>query len=140
MKKIFLCFMPGLFFSILIFAQQVPHKIVFDFTKGDTASFGTMIRQAKNVLSIAVDAKLEIVCHGPCLDILVQDKTTVKEEIEELYGKFAVVFVACEFSMRRREIDKNRLLTQVIIVPSAVLEISSKEREGWSYLKGGHNP
>ena len=43
MKKIFLSFLPIIFFSSLIFAQQKEHKIVFDFTKSDTASFADFL-------------------------------------------------------------------------------------------------
>ena len=139
-EKNILCIASGFLFTSLIFAQQKEHKIVFDFTKGDTASFATMVRHAKNIMNMTGNAKLEIVCHGPGLDLLVKDKTTVQKEIEELQGKFNVVFAACEVTMRRRGIDKSQLLSQAIIVPAAILEISSKEQEGWSYLKAGYNP
>lgn len=138
MKKIFLSFLPIIFFSSLIFAQQKEHKIVFDFTKSDTASFATMVRQANNIMNLTGNAKLEVVCHGPGLDLLMNEKTTVKKEIEELQGKSNVVFAACEATMKRRGIDKSQLLKQVITVPSATLEISSKEQEGWSYVKAGY--
>jgi intracellular sulfur oxidation DsrE/DsrF family protein len=138
MKKIFLSFLPIIFFSSLIFAQQKEHKIVFDFTKSDTASFATMVRQANNIMNLTGNAKLEVVCHGPGLDLLMNEKTTVKKEIEELQGKANVVFAACEATMKRRGIDKSQLLKQVITVPSATLEISSKEQEGWSYVKAGY--
>src|SRR5688500_6895784 len=138
MKKLFLSFVTTIFFSSVIFAQQKEHKIVFDFTKEDTASFATIVRHAKNIMAIAGNAKLEVVCHGPGLDLLLKDKTTVQKEIEELHGKFKVIFSACEATMRRRGIDKTQLLTQAIIVPSANLEISSRQQEGWSYIKSGH--
>ena len=138
MKKIFLSFVPVFFFTTLIFAQQKEHKIVFDFTKGDTASFATMVRHAKNIINKTGNAKLEVVCHGPGLDLLAKDKTTVQKEIEELHGKFNVVFAACEATMQRRGIDKSQLLSLTIIVPLANLEISSKQQEGWSYIKAGY--
>jgi intracellular sulfur oxidation DsrE/DsrF family protein len=140
MKIFFLSIVPGLFFTSLIFAQQKQHKIVFDFTKADTASFATMVRHAKSIMTMTGNAKLEIVCYGPGLDLLVNDKTTVQKEIEELHGKFNVVFAACEVTMRRMRINKSQLLSQAIIVPAGILEISSKEQEGWSYIKEGYNP
>jgi intracellular sulfur oxidation DsrE/DsrF family protein len=78
------------------------------------------------------------VCYGPGLDLLVNGKTTVQKEIEELQSKFNVKFVACEFTMKRRGIDKSQLIPQVLTVPAAVLEISSREQEGWSYVKAGY--
>jgi intracellular sulfur oxidation DsrE/DsrF family protein len=40
--------------------------------------------------------------------------------------------------MKRRGIDKSQLLPEAIIVPAAILEISSKEQEGWTYIKEGY--
>ena len=126
-------------FTSETFAQQKQYKIVFDFTKADTASFSIMVRHAKNIMSMTGNAKLEIVCHGPGLDLLVKDKTTVQKEIEEL-NKLNIVFAACNETMKRRGIDKSQLLSQAIIVPAAILEISSKQQEGWSYIKSGYTP
>ena len=138
MKKIFLTVVFAFFFSSLVFAQQKEHKIVFDFTKGDTASFSTMMRQARNILNATGNAKLEVVCYGPGLDMLMTTKTTVQKDIEEFTGRYNVVFAACEASMQRRGIKKEELLSQVITVPLASLEISSKQQAGWSYLKAGY--
>jgi intracellular sulfur oxidation DsrE/DsrF family protein len=138
MKKILIPFVPLLFFATLISAQEIEHKIVFDFTKADTANFATILRQVKNILNATGDAKLEVVCHGPGLDMLVKDKSTVQKEIEELHGKFRVVFAACEATMRRRGIEKNQLLPLVVVVPLANLEFSAKQQQGWSYIKAGY--
>jgi intracellular sulfur oxidation DsrE/DsrF family protein len=137
MKKIFFSVIATLFFTSGIYAQQKQYKIVFDFTKADTASFSTVVRHAKNIMSMTGNAKLEIVCHGPGLDLLMNEKTTVQKEIEEL-NKLKVVFAACNETMKRRGIDKSQLLSQAIIVPAAILEISSKEQQGWSYIKEGY--
>lgn len=45
------------------------------------------------------NANLEIVCHGPGLDLLLKGKTTVQKEIEEL-NKLKVVFAACNEIMK----------------------------------------
>ncbi len=126
--------------ATFVFAQDKQHKIVFDFTKNDTANFATMVRHAKNIKTVARNSKLEIVCHGPGLDLLVKDKTTVQKEIEELHQKYNVVFLACEATMQRRNIDRSRLLPLAKTVPFANLEISSKQQEGWSYIKSGNDP
>lgn len=134
MKKIFL-FLIVCIYSSLAFAQGKQHKIVFDFEKADTASFSTMVRHAKNAMMMTGNARLEIVCHGPGLDLLVKNKTTMQNEIEELSTKYHVVFAACEVTMKRRGIEKSQLLPQAITVPAAILELSSKQQEGWSYIK-----
>ena len=139
MKKIIFFIITIFLFTSVIFAQQNQHKIVFDFTKADTASFSTIVRHAKNIMSMTGNAKLEVVCHGPGLDLLVKNKTTVQKEIEEL-NKLKVVFAACNETMKRRGVDKSQLLSQAIVVPAAILEISLKEQESWSYIKEGYNP
>lgn len=122
----------------LIFAQEKEHAIVFDFTKSDTASFSTMVLQLRNILAVAPKARLEVVCYGPGLDFLLQDKSNKQEDLEELQKKYKVVFAACEASLKRRGIDKRRLLPQATTVPLASLELSFRQQEGWSYLKAGY--
>ena len=138
MKKIFLFIALGVFSATLLCAQPKQHKIIFDFTEADTASFSTMVRHATNLMLMTGTAKLEIVCHGPGLDFLLKGKTTVQKEIEELNSKYLVVFAACEATMKRRGVDKNQLLSSTITVPAAILELSAKQQEGWSYIKEGY--
>jgi intracellular sulfur oxidation DsrE/DsrF family protein len=88
-------------------------------------------------MDLTGNARLEIVCHGPGLDLLVKNKSTVQKEIAEL-DKLNVVFAACEATMKRRGIDKTQLIIQAITVPAAILELSSKQQDGWSYIKEGH--
>jgi len=89
-------------------------------------------------MNITGNAQLEVVCYGPGVDLLMKEKTNVAKEIEELQTRFNVKFVACEFTMKRRGIEKAQLLSQVITVPAAVVEISSRQQEGWSYIKAGY--
>lgn len=133
MKKAFL-FLATCIYSCLVLAQNSQHKIVFDFTKADTASFATLVRHASNVMSATGNAQLEIVCHGQGLDFLLKDRSTIPTEIERL-SKLNVVFAACEASMKRRGIAKDQLVNQAITVPSAMVEISLKQQQGWSYIK-----
>ena len=86
----------------------------------------------------SINAKVEIVCHGPGIDLLVKDKTTVQNEIQELTNKYQVVFAVCEATMKRVGIDRSRLLSQATIVPVANLEISTRQQNGWTYIKAGY--
>jgi intracellular sulfur oxidation DsrE/DsrF family protein len=138
MKRICLTLVPILLVASLGFAQQKEHRIVFEFTRGDTASFATMMRQLNNITkATAGTAKLEVVCYGPGLNVLMTEKTTVPQQIADFSQKYNVVFAACEASMQRQGIVKSQLLPQVVTVPLATLEISSKQQEGWSYIKAG---
>ena len=139
MKKICLTLVAIFFLTNLAFAQQKEHRIVFEFTKGDTASFSTMMRQVNNITkATAGNAKLEVVCYGPGLQMLMTEKTTVQQQIADFSQKYNVVFAACEASMQRQGIVKSQLLPQIVTVPLATLEISAKQQEGWSYIKAGY--
>jgi uncharacterized protein len=138
MKKQFLFLFHVILLANIAIGQSKQHQIVFDFTKSDTASFSTMVRHAKNLMVLTGNAKLEIVCHGPGLDLLMKERTTVQKEIAELQNQYNVVFAACEATMKRRGIEKSQLLTNVVTVPAAILEMSSKQQEGWTYIKEGY--
>lgn len=121
-------------------AQNNQQKIAFDFAKADTADFRVMVLQVKNVLKEAPGTTIEVVCYGPGLLMLVADKTNVSKEMEEIQKAAPnVSFAACANTMRRMNIDKSRILPFAKIVPVAILELSSLQQQGWSYIKAGFN-
>jgi len=113
-----------------------PHKIVFQLTSADTNVHKSLMRQLNNILSVAHDSKMEVVCHGPGLDLLVIGKTIVQEKIAALKAA-GVIFVACEFAMKERKVEKDKIIPEAGFVKAGVLEIVSKQEEGWSYIKLG---
>ena len=109
-------------------------KIVFQLTSGDTIMHQTLMNQLKNYYSVAPDMKVEVVCHGGGLSMLVQSSCVVQKEIKAFMDK-GVNFVACEFAMKKRKITKDQLIEGAGTVTSGVLEIAKKQQEGWSYIK-----
>jgi intracellular sulfur oxidation DsrE/DsrF family protein len=130
--------------SVALFAQQndgvvdmEKHKIVMQFTDSDSLSQATVLGQVKNIRTAWPNADIEVVCHGGALDMLQTSKSKVTKQITEWSGK-GVVFAACHNTMKRRNIKKEELLSPVIVVPSAMIEITLKQEANWSYVKGGH--
>jgi len=119
-------------------STQSNQKIVFDFVKADTADFRIMVTQIKNVLKEDPNTTIEIVCYGPGLIMLVSDKTNVSKEMEELQKSSNVNFAACANSMRRLKVEKSQLVSFAKVVPVAILELSARQQEGWSYIKAGY--
>lgn len=138
MVKQFLCALVTIVFYYTVSAQGKEQKIVFDFVKPDTADFRIMVAQINNILKEAPYTRIEVVCSGPGLFFLVSDKTNMSKDMEEIQKVFNVNFAACANSMRRMNIDKTRLLPFAKIVPVAILELSSRQQEGWSYIKAGN--
>jgi uncharacterized protein len=127
-----------------LFAQQNDgvvdmnkHKLVMQFTDSDSLSQATVLGQVKNIRTAWPNADIEVVCHGGGLDLLQTAKSKVTKQIIEWSGK-GVVFAACNNTMKRRNIKKEDLLTPVIVVPSAMVELTLKQENNWAYVKGGH--
>ena len=129
-------------FSLGAFAQNKKkpgkqiHQIVFQMSNDDTLVHKGLMRQLNNVLSAAPDAKIEVVCHGPGIEMIMTGKTVVLDKIQVLKSK-GVVFAACENTLKEKHIDKKMILTEAGFVPSALIEIVVRQEEGWSYIKAG---
>jgi len=117
-------------------ATKSAHKIIFQLTTADTMAHKALMKQLTNIKSVSPDTKIEVVCHGPGLDLLVNTKTTVHEKIK-LAKEKGVEFIACEFSMKERKVEKSAIITEAGFVPAGIIEIVIKQEEGWAYIKSG---
>jgi intracellular sulfur oxidation DsrE/DsrF family protein len=112
------------------------HKIVFQLTSADTNVHKMLVRQLGNVLAAAPNSKVEVVCHGPGLDILRSKMTIVYPKIQELKGK-GIGFVGCENTLRERKIAREEIIPEATFVKAGIIEIVSKQEQGWSYIRAG---
>ncbi|MBY0436402.1 MAG: DsrE family protein [Cyclobacteriaceae bacterium] len=137
----------GLWLVIVVITYALPsagqvvdmkkHKIVMQFSVGDSTEQASLVGQVGNIRSAWPNATVEVVCHSSGLDILTKAKSKVAASIKDLSSQ-GVIFAACNNTMRRRNIKKEDLLEQAVVVPSAMIELVSKQESGWSYLKGAH--
>jgi intracellular sulfur oxidation DsrE/DsrF family protein len=95
------------------------------------------MKQFGNILSVSPTTQIEVVCHGPGLDMLVVSKSIVSEKINHFSEK-GVVFNACEFSMKERKVEKEAIIKSAGYVNAGIIEIVSKQEQGWSYIKAGN--
>lgn len=116
--------------------KKAVHKIIFQITTEDTLAQKALMKQLNNILTLAPDTKVEVVCHGPGLNMLVTDKTPVRDKIGLMKNK-GVEFVACEFSMSERNVSKDKIIPEAAFVKAGIIEIVTKQEEGWSYIKSG---
>jgi intracellular sulfur oxidation DsrE/DsrF family protein len=112
------------------------HKIVFQLTTADTMSHKALMKQLANIKLVAPETKIEVVCHGPGLDMLLSNKTTVLKGIQSSKEK-GIEFIACEFSIKERKLDKANVISEADFVPAGIIEIVTKQEEGWMYIKSG---
>jgi uncharacterized protein len=116
--------------------ENKQHKIVFQLSTDDSLAHKSLMKQLNNIISITPDTKIEVVCHGPGLNMLVLGETTVQEKILQMKMK-GIVFVACEFSMSERNIPKEKIIPEAGFVKAGIIEIITKQEQGWSYIKSG---
>ena len=109
-------------------------KIVFQLTSADTVIHQTLMNQLKNYFSVAPDLKVEVVCHGGGLNMLLKNSSVVQKEMKA-YADKGVSFVHCEYAMKKRNVRKDQLIDGAGTVISGVLEIAKKQQDGWSYIK-----
>jgi intracellular sulfur oxidation DsrE/DsrF family protein len=81
--------------------------------------------------------EIEVVCHGPGIDFITTEKSGFKEEINQLL-KRGIVFVACENTMREKQIPKESIMMGMQFVQMGIGEIVVKQEQGWSYIKAGN--
>ena len=116
--------------------EAIMHKIVFQLSTDDTLAHKALMKQLHNITSVAPDTKIEVVCHGPGLNMLINSKTTVLPKIRELQ-KRDIQFVACEFSIKERNVDRATIIQEAGFVKAGIIEIVEKQEAGWSYIKSG---
>ena len=117
-------------------SSSEPYKIVFQMVSGDTTAHKAFMKQLNNSLTTAPDTKIEVICHGPALDMLVTDRSIAGAKIQQFIQK-GVVFNACEFSMSERKVDKSQILPGVTYVKAGILAVVDLQRQGYYYIKAG---
>ncbi len=88
-----------------------------------------LLGNVKNFLLIEREATVEVVAYAEAVTYYVGDK----ELPEELIGR--VDFVACGNALRAWEIETDQLPPHVRVVPSGVVEIIHKQKEGYYYIR-----
>ncbi len=118
-----------------LFSQSVPYNIVFDITTSDTATHQRVIKWSKGIMEAHPDAKIEIVFYGKALDMVVQNKSTVVDDVLKLAKAKQVTFAVCEQAMKFHHIEKSQLLSGVLTVPDALYELVTRQTQGYGYIK-----
>jgi len=113
-----------------------PYKMIFQLTSSDTTAHKALMKQIKNITSVEPKTEIEIVCHGPGLSMLVENKSIVADKINAFSEK-GVAFKACEFSMKERKVDKTEIIKSAGYVNAGILHIVNRQANGWYYIKAG---
>jgi intracellular sulfur oxidation DsrE/DsrF family protein len=113
-----------------------PLKIVFQLTTDDTTAHKALMKQLGNITSVKPDTRIEVVCHGPGLDMLRKDRSIVADKVKGFAAK-GITFSACEFSLKERNVPKESILPAAGFVEAGIIHIVTRQAEGWYYIKSG---
>jgi hypothetical protein len=105
-------------------------------TSGETLVHKNLMKQFKNMKEAAPTAMIEVVCHGPGMDMLISDRSVVQGKVKEFAGK-GIVFLACENTIKERELDRSKVLPEAGYVKAGIIHIVERQEDGWSYIKAG---
>ena len=118
-------------------AEKAPHKVVMQLSSGDTLGWKMLMNNIKIMKSTWEDkVAIEVVANGPGIGFLMKEKTTQSDRITYFKSQ-GVAFVACENTMKERNISKESIIPDAGFVKSAVVELILKQEQGWSYIKSG---
>jgi len=138
MKKLILLLVILIGGSLAAMAQDGArqHRIVMQLTSGDTLVHKNLMKQFRNMKEAAPTMQLEVVCHGPGMDMLMSDRSVVQEKVKEFAAK-GIVFLACENTIAERKLDRAKVLPEAGYVKAGIIHIVERQEEGWSYIKAG---
>lgn len=116
-----------------------PVKVVYHMNE-DVDRAPQALRNVRNHLSVDPKAKIVFVSHAAGINFLMKDAkdkngNPFEVTVQDLKSK-GVEFRVCEITLKSRNIDKSKLIDEVVYVPSGVAEVSRLQaQEGYAYLK-----
>lgn len=110
-------------------------RVVIQVSDATPGKWNLALNNAKNVQEALGKDKVdvEIVAYGPGIDML-RLESEVGNRIDKALTD-GVKVVACENSMRSMKISRSDMLPSIGYVPSGVVEIMKKQKEGWGYIR-----
>jgi intracellular sulfur oxidation DsrE/DsrF family protein len=116
-------------------APAAKTRAVFQVSDADPQKWNLTLANVANAQeALGKDAaEIEIVAFGPGIDMLRKDSPVAARVAEAL--RSGVRVVACQNTMRARKLAPADMLPEIGAVPSGVVEIMQRQRDGYAYLR-----
>lgn len=118
-------------------AQAAPQrgKVVIQVSDADPAKWNLALNNAKNIQTDlgAANVDIEIVAYGPGIDMLKLD-SPVSGRVGDA-SVAGVKIIACENTMRGQKLTRADMLNGIGYVPAGVVELMSRQQQGWAYIR-----
>ena len=127
-------------FGLAASGQTTPvktHRVVFGVTSGDAIDWQMTLGNARNLIAglKPEPVEVEIVAYSAGINMIKAD-SSVATDIAALQAQ-GVKFVACGNAMRFHKLELKDLLPGMVPVPAGIVEVVTKQEQGWIYIKGG---
>ncbi len=119
--------------------KEKPLRLVFDVTSSNVKTHQSAMRHVSAMAESFPDSQFEVVVYSGALDMVMSDKSTVADAILKFADNENVTFKLCATTMKRGGADKSMLIKGVDVVPNPLVQIYSRQKEGWGYIKETNN-
>ncbi|HXX85965.1 MAG TPA: DsrE family protein [Casimicrobiaceae bacterium] len=111
------------------------NRVIIQVSDGDPARWNLALNNAKNLQADlgAPNVDVEIVAYGPGIGMLKLD-SPVGPRVDEA-TKSGVKIVACENTMQGQKLTRADMLDGIGYVSAGVVELMSRQQQGWAYLR-----
>jgi intracellular sulfur oxidation DsrE/DsrF family protein len=144
MKRLFAALCALLCLTPLALAQQPAapatpktHHVLFAVTSPDEEDWNLTLGNIHNlIIGFKSDPwEIEVVAFGPGISLIKADSSVAKDIVT--MQSQGVRFVACQNAMRYHHLELKDLIPGVTPVPAGIVEVVTKQEQGWIYIKGG---
>lgn len=123
--------------------EEKVHRVVMQLNDNDPKRMNMVLNNASNLVAYYQDKgeplEIEIVAYGPGLNMLLANKSPVKQRIISFEQNFDnVSFMACNNTMKKMAKKSGKpvqLLSMATVVPAGVVHIMERQEGGWSYVR-----
>lgn len=116
--------------------ENQSHRLIIQLVNGDSLSQFGLMKNLSNLTRGWPELEIEVVCHGPGLFLLHKEKSRYPSRVS-YFSDEGVQFVACENTMKAKNVERAEILDVASFVPMGIKEIILKQEAGWSYIKAG---
>ena len=110
-------------------------RIVMQISENQPPVWNLALNNIRNVQKElgAKNVEVEVVAYGPGLSII-RDDSVVANRVQEAMAT-GVRFVACRNTMQNQKITEAQMIPGISYATAGVIEIVSKQMEGYAYLR-----
>ena len=121
----------------IVAAKGTPkrQKLVLQVSDADPAKWNLALNNAKNVQDElgAANVDIQIVAYGPGIGMLKLESPSASRVADAM--KANVKVIACENTLRNLKLTRDDMQSAISYVPAGVIEIMTKQSEGWAYVR-----